>query len=94
MPGSSVLPFLWMGVTLANLKSTGTWPCCMERLIMWVMAGVMVVAESLRNLEGIVSRPVALCWWRVLSFLSTSVVVTISSLKSSFWTPSYILMSY
>ena len=63
-----MLPFLWMGVTLANLKSSGTWPCCMERFIMWVMIGVMVVAESLRNLEGIVSRPVALCWWRVLNF--------------------------
>ncbi|XP_061895706.1 uncharacterized protein LOC133644957 isoform X1 [Entelurus aequoreus] len=84
------LQFEKMGVTLAILKYFGTWPCVIDRFIMCVMIGAMVEAEFLRNLEGILSRTVALFGWSTLNFLSTSSAETISKLKSLLNTPGFL----
>ena len=56
---------------------------------MCVMIGAMEAAASLRNLEGILSRPVALCGCSALSLLNTLAVDTVASLKSFLRTPRF-----
>ena len=61
--------------------SLGKMPCSSERLTICVIQGAMCSAESLRNLAGILSRPVALEHLSYASILANLAVATFAKEK-------------
>jgi len=57
--GSSLFPFLKIGVTLVNFHSVGNKPVPIDFIIICVSDGATMLAAIFKNLFGVLSRPIA-----------------------------------